>query len=791
MKRMKESEFDVRPFGGLRFRVLLTVVFAFLPAFALILFSALGRRKDALDDARRDADRLSQIIVREHAHRMDETRQLLSLLSTSTEVKGNDWEACGRLFRDILPEMRWLANLIVVDGAGNLVVSAVPYPGPLNVADRSYFQRAVQSREFSVGDYFIGRITGKPLLVFAQPVLDERGEVDVVLVAAWDLEWLEEFAAGLELPPGSVLQLVDSRGIVLVRYPDGGGYEGCELPEEPVVKNMLEGPGSGSVHAEGLDGVRRLYVHKTLMGGEETGKVYVCVGFSEKEISGPVNRALAVDLAYMGLFVVLVLFLTYWLSGFFILMPIRNLLRASRELGEGNLAARTGLGDAVGEIGLLARSFDRMAESLQARSEERDRAEEELRKSRERLSVIVDTVPVGIIIFDGEGRVTFANPSVEGLFGLARGEILGSFHDRLFSEMADVDGNPVRREELPFLRVMREKSELLDLEYSVICRDGSRKMLSFNAAPLRDEKGDIAGVIASVEDVTERNAARSRTERLGRFYAVLSEVNRAVVHFRGKGALFDEICRILVDKGLFNTAWIEMVDPSTGILRPVAHAGMHKEYVEGIKKDVDEGREGRNPSEMVVREGRPLVCNDIENDPRMAPWRDKALASGYRSYGAFPLRCGAGGGGDRIHQCVLESYRLFRSRRRTDHGGLGRGYLLCPGCHGAGKPEKGSGGALEQAQPVLPESRRRSAAKHGEDCRDGQGDPPLWAGQVLAPGGEVLFPHPRSFRIRELSTEGDVSGEKNTRRSFSLAQRSAGIGKRQASRHHGKRSGYR
>ncbi|MDI7253392.1 MAG: PAS domain S-box protein, partial [Actinomycetota bacterium] len=403
------------------------------------------------------------------------------------------------------------------------------------------------------------------------------------------------------------------------------------MPEETVVKNILERSGNGSIHAEGLDGVRRLYVHKTLMGSEETGKVYVCVGFLEKEIYGPINRALAVDLAYLGLFVALVILSTYWLSGFFILTPIRNLLRASRELGEGNLEARTGLGDAVGEIGLLARSFDRMAEFLQARSEERDRAEEELRKNREQLSAIVNTVPVGIIIFDSEGRVTFANPSAKSIFGLARGEILGSFYDRLFFEVADMDGNPVPREELPFLRVMGGESELLDLEYSVICRDGSRKTLSFNAAPLRDEKGDVAGVIASVEDVTERNAARSRMERLGRFYAVLSDVNRAVVRFRERDALLNEICRILVDEGLFTTAWIEMVNPSTGRLRPVAHAGIREEYVEGIKLDADESREGRNPSEMVVREGRPLVCNDIENDSRMAPWRDKALASGYQS----------------------------------------------------------------------------------------------------------------------------------------------------------------
>lgn len=52
------------------------------------------------------------------------------------------------------------------------------------------------------------------------------------------------------------------------------------------------------------------------------------------------------------------------LLGLRILRPVRSLTRTAGELGRGNLAARTGI-EREDELGLLARQFDRMAESLQ------------------------------------------------------------------------------------------------------------------------------------------------------------------------------------------------------------------------------------------------------------------------------------------------------------------------------------------------------------------------------------------------------------------------------------------
>src|SRR5438477_4831321 len=68
-----------------------------------------------------------------------------------------------------------------------------------------------------------------------------------------------------------------------------------------------------------------------------------------------------------------------WFGGErFILRQVRVLSNAARQLGAGVLSSRTGLADERGELGELARTFDKMAEALEQRVKERETAEKTL-----------------------------------------------------------------------------------------------------------------------------------------------------------------------------------------------------------------------------------------------------------------------------------------------------------------------------------------------------------------------------------------------------------------------------
>lgn len=68
-----------------------------------------------------------------------------------------------------------------------------------------------------------------------------------------------------------------------------------------------------------------------------------------------------------------------WFGGeWFVLRQVRKLSSAARQLALGDLGSRTGLADDTSELGDLGRSFDSMAETLEQRERERQRAETSL-----------------------------------------------------------------------------------------------------------------------------------------------------------------------------------------------------------------------------------------------------------------------------------------------------------------------------------------------------------------------------------------------------------------------------
>jgi len=126
--------------------------------------------------------------------------------------------------------------------------------------------------------------------------------------------------------------------------------------------------------------------------------------------------------------------------------------------------------------------------------------------------------------------------------------------------------------------------------------------------------------------------------RLSRLYSVLSQTNQAIARTQDPQALYEAACRIAVEAGSFEMAWVGTVDRATHFVRPAARYGNVGAYLDGIRISSDDVPEGRGPVGVALREGAPFVCGDIARDPRMVPWRDRALAVGYRSVAAFPLR---------------------------------------------------------------------------------------------------------------------------------------------------------
>jgi PAS domain S-box-containing protein len=138
----------------------------------------------------------------------------------------------------------------------------------------------------------------------------------------------------------------------------------------------------------------------------------------------------------------------------------------------------------------------------------------------------------------------------------------------------------------------------------------------------------VGGLDVYMRDIDER-------KRLERLYAVLSQVNEAIVRTPGEQPLYHEVCRIVAEQGDFPLVWIGLVQERA--VRPVAAGGSEQSYLEKIRVEID-GELGVGPTGTCVRENRPVVNEDFTTNPVTAPWRQSALGHGLRASAAFPLR---------------------------------------------------------------------------------------------------------------------------------------------------------
>jgi PAS domain S-box-containing protein len=365
-------------FASLRLRLILIILLAVLPALALIFLNAGQARRREAAAVQEDAQRLTRLTASNVGQLVEGARQLLVVLSHLSRVQTQDAVACNTLFAALLTQYPLYANLGAAEPDGDLFCSALPLTSPVNASDRAWFQRAVETRAFAVGDYQIGRVTGKPTVNFGYPVLDEAtSELKAVVFVALNLAPLNQLAAEVELPEGAALTVIDHRGMILARNPEPEKWAGQALPDAPIIEAMLT-LGEGTKEIAGVDGVMRLYAFASVGEAGQSG-LYVSVGIPTEAAYAEVNRNLALDLAALGVAAVMALGAGWFFGEAFVVRRVKGMAAAAHRLAGGDLSARAGGPYGPGELDQLSRTFDEMAEALEARARQLEASNRALR----------------------------------------------------------------------------------------------------------------------------------------------------------------------------------------------------------------------------------------------------------------------------------------------------------------------------------------------------------------------------------------------------------------------------
>jgi PAS domain S-box-containing protein len=250
---------------------------------------------------------------------------------------------------------------------------------------------------------------------------------------------------------------------------------------------------------------------------------------------------------------------------------------------------------------------------------------------RVRLAAIVESSRDAIVSTDLSGIVTSWNAGAEAMFGYEAVELLGQPIGKLVPEAR-------LGEERAILRAL-ELGERIDfLETERRTRDGRLLDVSITISPLRDATGRVVGSSRIARDISVLKARQREVHRLTKLYDALSHVNQAIVWASTREALFERICRVLVEHGGFATASIGWHDAEGARLVPVASHGAAGDELSHV--DTDDRPDELDPPATAFRSGRTCLVNDLIAETASAARLDELRARGWRATAAFPVRMG-------------------------------------------------------------------------------------------------------------------------------------------------------
>lgn len=481
---------DLR-FDGLRTRLAGVLVIVLLPVAALILNSGLDAWRQAEERARLDLERAARLVEVHQEQVASGARRLLASLASLPEIYAGEPEEVSATLARMLDRNPEFANLGVALPDGGISCSAVPHAWPVNAADQPWFQEALRTGGFAIGEYQVGRITRIPVLVFAHVASNEPGGLDAVVFAALRLEGLQRVLAEARPHPRSHLTVADRHGVVLAST-DSAIVVGEPLRDADALEAV-----PGDIRTAG-DSSPQLFVRHTIcVDKNDFAEIFASI--PADLAFAPARRTLLRQLAWLALTGIVGVLVAFVGLEALVVRPVKALVRAADRIASGDLAARAGVAEGPGEVAHLGRAFDHMASTLQRQDRDTERIHAALRSSEARFRRVVDSGMVGILFWNSEGGIYEANDALLHMVGYTRQDLAAGrvrWDAMTPTEYAPLDARGLEQ--------IRRDGICDPFEKEFVRKDGSRVPILIGGAST-DEAGTQG--VAFVVDISQRKRA--------------------------------------------------------------------------------------------------------------------------------------------------------------------------------------------------------------------------------------------------------------------------------------------
>ncbi len=499
----------------IRFQLLLIVIIMALPVIGMIINSGIHQRNEAMNDARKDTQKLADRIAYEQQSRNLSARQLMVALSQLPEIKQKDTARVTTLLGEIHKLNPDISNIFIADRSGIVWATAVPVKSPFIVSDRRYFKNALSSGQLSSGEYVVSRAINRPTFNLSYPIKDDSGTITGIISVGF---LLEKYVPVLELskmPNNASFAILDHRGVILYRAITPEKYIG-KTTEPALFKQIQDGPDESTDFGVSVASgdARIITTRKLRLDGEQSPYMYIRAGIPVDSVLSNANSQLLKNLIFFSWVLVLAFLFSSFIGRRSIISRIELLERASKNLANGDY--QTKAADLVkgGELGRLAESFDAMADKLVQR-------EEALENSERFLKTIIDTEPECIKLLDSDCNLLMMNSA-----GLEM--IEADSFEQVKGQCVCTLITPTYKDEFIYLTKQVFLGIPGKLEFETIGLKGRHVWLETHAVPFYNEQGEIEALLGITRNVTERklaeNALQKSEERFRSFVEHASDI---------------------------------------------------------------------------------------------------------------------------------------------------------------------------------------------------------------------------------------------------------------------------
>ncbi len=395
------------------------------------------------------------------------------------------------------PGFRSLFDDVYLIGRDGKVLIDLP---PLNrrgidVTDRDYFRRTLETRKPVISDPYIGRGRKEPTVMMAAPIIGSNGEVAGVLAGAIHLfepNFLGKLRQARVGSSGRFILVSKDRTIIASQDANRIMTKGPEPGLSLAFDHAIAG-NEGWEDAASSSGVRALYSYRPLASVPWILMAALPVEEAYAPIEAAQREAIAIAAVLAALLAPVI-----WLGMYFLLVPLGALRDTIRQIrsdpgsdAQVHMPRQDELGDLAGEFNAMV--------------SERRLASEALRASQERYRALTELSSDWYWEQDENFRFTSLHGRQPGIEGATRAEALGKTPWELPMLVTKAEW-AAHQAQLEAHQAFR------DFE---VCRpdaDGNPAYALISGQPVFDENGNFRGYRGVGRDITKIRAAERESQ---------------------------------------------------------------------------------------------------------------------------------------------------------------------------------------------------------------------------------------------------------------------------------------